>query len=543
MLSTTRALPAIAALAAILLLLPAVALASARRQRSKASSYVPSKVVVGYATGSKRGAVVIARAAGATGAGEAVSDEPEAAEAAIEAPLLARSAGLAASRIGPVRSTRTARQTRVLTLKRGVSVKAAIKRLRRRGDVAWAVPDYVAHASAVEAPGEAPVEAVEQASEEEGESPGTTPPPTEYIPDDPGNRGAAGEWRALQWNFVGPFGVKAPEAWQNLIADGRPGGEGVTVAVLDTGIAYATRGKFLRSPDFSAGQFVKGYDFVRRDPFAYDRNGHGTFVAGTIAEATNNGKDLTGLAYGVRLMPVRVLNATGEGDASTIAKGIRFAVRHGAEVINLSLEFSGGVTAADVPELVSSLAYAHRHGVVVVAAAGNEDSTNIPEPARDKYVIAVGASTQHGCLAEYSNYGRGIALVAPGGGADANLPGDPNCHPRATAGKDVFQETFKGTSPRVFGMPGGYEGTSMAAPHVAATAALVIASGVLGSDPTPSAVRKRLLQTATPLGGESDRVDYGHGLLNAGAATARSGEEDEAAHLRCQASRRDGPVT
>jgi serine protease len=360
--------------------------------------------------------------------------------------------------------------------------------------VLWAEPDYVARAAS-----------------------------TGYIPDDPGVGHVPGDWRALQWNFDGPFGVGAPEAWANLIADGAPGGRGVIVAVLDTGVAYENRGQFLRSPDFEASQFVKGYDFVSNTPYPDDRNGHGTFVAGTIAEATNNGRGLTGLAYGVKIMPVRVLDASGEGDASTIAKGVRFAVDHGAKVINLSLEFSGEVTAADVPELVSALAYAHEHGVVVVAAAGNEDSTDIPYPARDKFAIAVGASTEHGCLANYSNYGRRIDLVAPGGGADANLPGDPDCKPNGVPGRDVYQETFTGSSPRVFGFPDGYEGTSMASPEVSATAALLIASGVLGPDPTPAAVRWRLEQTARPMGAPSDAADYGHGLLDAAAATAPGG--------------------
>jgi serine protease len=386
------------------------------------------------------------------------------------------------------------RQTRVLKLRPGVSVQTALARLRRRHVVLWAKPDYVARTAS-----------------------------TSFIPDDPGTSHVPGGWRSLQWNFVGPFGVGAPEAWANLIADGEPGGRDVTVAVLDTGVAYENRGKFLRSPDFEASQFVKGHDFVANTPYPDDRNGHGTFVAGTIAEATNNGRGLTGLAYGVKIMPVRVLDASGEGDASTIARGVRFAVDHGAKVINLSLEFSGEVTAADVPELVSAFSYAHERGVVIVAAAGNEGSTDVPYPARDRFAIAVGASTEHGCLADYSNYGSRIDLVAPGGGADANLPEDPDCRPNGTPGRDVYQETFMGSSPRVFGFPDGYEGTSMASPEVAATAALVIASGVLGPNPAPAAVRWRLEQTARPLGGPSDAADYSHGLVDAAAATAPGG--------------------
>ena len=102
----------------------------------------------------------------------------------------------------------------------------------------------------------------------------------------------------------------------------------------------------------------------------------------TIAETTDNGYGLTGLAYGARIMPVRVLDSAGEGEASTIAEGVMFAVKHGAQVINLSLEFSPGVTAVDIPELMEALRYAHRHNVLVVAAAGNEGRTAIAYPAR-----------------------------------------------------------------------------------------------------------------------------------------------------------------
>ena len=280
------------------------------------------------------------------------------------------------------------------------------------------------------------------------------------------NRAARpGGWQELQWNFSGTFGVNAPEAWANLAADGAPGGAGVVVAVLDTGVAYANRGPFRRSPDFFPDTFVKGYDFVDRSPYPNDRNGHGTFVAATIAEATDNHYGLTGLAYGARIMPVRVLDSQGEGDASTIAEGVRFAVNHGARVINMSLEFSSSISAADIPELIEAIHYAHRRGVLLVAAAGNEGRSTIPYPARSRDVVAVGATTEHGCLANYSNDGPGITLVAPGGGPDASLPGDPNCHPEGTAGRDIYQVTI-GATPRTFTIPTYYEGTSMAAPHV-----------------------------------------------------------------------------
>jgi serine protease len=296
----------------------------------------------------------------------------------------------------------------------------------------------------------------------------------------------------------------------------------VIVAVLDTGVAYANRGRFHLSPDFSRYQFVKGYDFIRRDAYPNDRNGHGTFVASTIAEATNNGVGLTGLAYGVRILPVRVLDTQGEGEASTIAEGVRFAVDHGAQVVNLSLEFSPGVTARDIPELIEAIRYAHRHRVLVTAAAGNEGHTAVAYPAHAPYVISVGATTENGCLAAYSNDGSGLTLVAPGGGPDADLLGDPNCKPEQP-GRDIYQVTFTGSSPRRFGIPSGYEGTSMATPHVSAVAALVIASGVLGRHPTPAQLTARLRATARKLGGGGDERLYGAGLLDAAAATAPGG--------------------
>jgi serine protease len=408
------------------------------------------------------------------------------------APPPARGASARAAAVGDPIAASGAR-TRLLRLAPGASLTATLSRLRHRDGVLWAVPDYRAHSSGV------------------------------FIPNDPGLSHTPTGWQAAQWNFDGPFGVNGPEAWSNVAADSAPGGRGVVVAVLDTGVAYANRGRFRRSPDFSRFEFVRGYDFVAHNPYPNDRNGHGTFVASTIAESTNNSFGLTGLAYGVRLMPVRVLNSQGEGDASTIAEGVRFAASHGAQVINLSLEFSSEVTAADIPELIEALRYARRRGVVVVAAAGNEGHTAIAYPARAPDVVAVGATTEHGCLANYSNDGSGLTLVAPGGGADADLPDDPNCHPELPSGRDVFQMTFTGSSPRRFGFPSGYEGTSMASPHVAATAALVIASGVLGRRPSAAKVIARLRATARPLGGPSDARLYGAGLVNAGAATARGG--------------------
>jgi serine protease len=389
-----------------------------------------------------------------------------------------------------------------VAVRHGLSVQQAVAQLRRRRAVAWAVPDYIAHMAEVPAP---------------------------FIPNDPGVSGKPGGWQALQWNFVGPYSVNAPQAWANVAATGHPGGAGVVVAVLDTGVAYANHGRFVRSPDFRTDEFVKGYDFVSHTPYPEDRNGHGTQVAGTIAEATNNGIGVTGLAYDARLMPVRVLDSQGDGASSAIAKGIYYAVDHHAQIINLSLEFTAGtVKAKSIPELIDALNYAHRRNVLVVAASGNEQSDQLSYPAKAKWVVSVGATTEDGCLGDYSNYGPNLTLVAPGGGPNSSLPGnDADCHSSATQDGDIYQETFadvESPSVRVFGLPDGYYGTSMAAPHVSATAALIIASGVLGPHPSVAAITARLRATATPLGpGDSDRRYFGAGLINAAKATGSTG--------------------
>jgi len=343
---------------------------------------------------------------------------------------------------------------------------------------------------------------------------------TAFTPNDPG-RGGPGGWAAMQWNFVGPFGINVQAAWDNAIASGNQGGGGVKVAVLDTGVAYRTTRdrRFLRARDLDRSRFLRGFDFVRENRLPYDRNGHGTFVAGVIAQSTNNGIGLTGVAYRSRIMPIRVLDSEGKGDVATIARGIRFAARRGAKVINMSFEFDTGLTASQIPDVLSAVRFANRRGALLVAAAGNTEDSRIAYPARARYVVAVGATTEHGCVADYSNTGPGIAVVAPGGGADAFKDTDPNCRPLEDPGRDVFQYTFRGTSPRRFGLPSGYEGTSMAVPHVTGTAALIIGSGVLGPNPSPDAVEQRIKSTARDLGSPGYDIVYGYGLLDAAAAT------------------------
>lgn len=346
-----------------------------------------------------------------------------------------------------------------------------------------------------------------------------------FLPNDPGN-GGLGEGAQLQWNFFGPTGVRAPDAWEiarNLDVDG---GRGAVVAVLDTGVAYENRGRFRRAPDLYQRRFVHPYDFVDDDPHPNDENGHGTHVTGTIAQRTNNAIGVSGLAYGVKIMPLRVLDFQGAGDAGSIARAIRYAARRGADVINMSLEFDPGVRASQIPDIVRAVRYAHERGVVVVAASGNAGNTAVAYPARTSHVISVGATTISGCQAEYSNSGRGLDVVAPGGGNDAPppRPGEGEneydssvCDPSKT-GPDIYQQTFTTRGVRSFGLPEGYQGTSMASPHVAATAALIIATRRLGANASPAAIELRLERTARDLGPLGYDRRYGSGLIDSAAA-------------------------
>lgn len=378
--------------------------------------------------------------------------------------------------------------TRELKIADGDTVAQTLGELRRHPSVAYAVPDYVAHSA-------------------------------DFIPDDPGKTDFAGGWQQIQWNFVGPASVNAPGAWNLAREAGAPGGRGAVVAVLDSGVAYENYRGFRRAPDLYATRFVRGYDWVDHDRHPDDEESHGTHVTGTIAQKTNNRFGVTGLAYGVKIMPLRVLDRNGNGSGSDIARAIRYAARNGANVINMSVEFQTSERARDIPDVISAIQYAERKGVVLVAAAGNEGIAKVAYPARASGVISVGATTADGCLADYSNAGHGLDVVAPGGGQDAPIGGnawdDAHCDP---AGPDrrIFQETFSG-SVRRFRLL-GFEGTSFASPHVSAIAALLIATKRLGAHPTPAAIRRRITDTARDAGPPGYDSRYGAGIADAAAA-------------------------
>ena len=383
---------------------------------------------------------------------------------------------------------------RTLTIEDGESVAATVAELEDEPGVAYATPDFRLSKAQAPAP---------------------------FVPNDPG-RGNGADWRDLQWNFASEFGVNAPLAWAYTRQAKAPGGKGAVVAVIDSGVAYRNAGRFRRAPDLYRKRWVKPYDFIDDDRVPLDEDGHGTHVAGTIAQATNNKIGVTGLAYGVQVMPLRVLDENGDGDGSDLVRALRYAANNGADVINMSVEFTSDLKAADIPEVVDAMRYAHSKGSVLVGVAGNGSEAQISYPGRYSRAIAVGGTTVGGCLADYSNEGSGLDLVAPGGGQDA-APDESDwdrehCDPSRRS-RLIYQQTIWGSVSK-FELV-GFEGTSEAAPHVAAAAALVVATmRASGGKPTPTAVQQRLQTTARDLGPPGYDKRYGHGLLDAAAATA-----------------------
>ncbi|WP_354700744.1 protease [Paraconexibacter sp. AEG42_29] len=372
--------------------------------------------------------------------------------------------------------------------------------LARRRAVAWATPAFGARVAQAD---QAPLVF---------DDPGTTGPD-----------GTTGGWLRRQWDLTGAYGIRTPEAWELARKAGGEGGRGVTVAVLDTGVAYADRGPYRRSPDLPAVRMVRGRDFVDGDDFSNDEDGHGTFIAGEIAAAANNGYGMVGVAYAAKILAVRVLDQFGQGSSFRVAQGIRYAVDRGAKVINVSIQLTDQnhrpATLTAAPDIRGALRYARQRGVSVVAAAGNDGVDTVPGRSYAWLSIQVGGTTERGCVADYSNTGPGLDLVAPGGGSDSRVqPDDPRCRPNALPGRAIRQVTFRAADPTRFLVPDGYAGTSMAAPHVTGTIALMLAARTLGENPTPEAIAGRLKATARDLGYRGPDRSYGAGLLDAAAA-------------------------
>jgi len=305
-----------------------------------------------------------------------------------------------------------------------------------------------------------------------------------------------------QWNMRQ---IHAPEAW-----DIGTGGGDVVVAVLDSGIDPS-------HPDLQ-GRVVPGRNVRDRTGNTQDEIGHGTHVAGVIGALGNNGVGVAGLSWAVRLMPIKITDRFGDASIVAAADGIRWASENGAKIINLSL---GGLD--DSQTVRRAISAARSRGALLVAAAGNCgelasyrdegcDSLNAPFfPAALPDVIAVGALGANDEVAPYSNTGDYVRLTAPGG-----VGGSGRTNPL-----DYILSTWPPALESAIGQPGySYEvGTSMAAPHVSGTAALLWSTN-------PALTRDQLesilFETADDLGppGRDDR--YGYGRVNVQRAIARA---------------------
>ena len=357
-----------------------------------------------------------------------------------------------------------------------------------------------------------------------------------FVPNDP--------YFAQQWNLAI---LNMARAWD--INGGA--GDSVVVAVIDTGVAFAdldvnldarafrigeTRYPalgaiavpFAAAPDLAGpDRFVAPFDFVWGDEYPLDFDGHGTHVAGTVGQLTDNGVGVAGVAFNVRIMPLKVISGPwdlifgaveeccGATDVA-VAEAVRYAVQHGARVINLSL---GGPSPS--PVIADALRHAVDRGAFVAIAAGNEFGFgNVPiYPAASAPgiagVMAVGAVNQGLARASYSSVGHYVEIAAPGG--DLNPPGG---HSRSA----VLQETLDYRDiwtfllpPEQYGPPRfdvlrilGLQGTSMAAPHVAGLAALLMTQGITD----PAAIEAAIKYFAIDLGPPGRDAEFGYGLLN-----------------------------
>jgi len=286
-------------------------------------------------------------------------------------------------------------------------------------------------------------------------------------------------------------------------------GEGVTVAVVDSGVNTS----FHLKQDGFGSRLLPGYNAILGiKGSSYDQNFHGTHVAGTIGQETNDGIGVAGVAYGATIMPVKVFLRSGDyALMSWIVDGIDWAAEHGADIINLSLGGPKSDPNTGQPSDYSLLEEAinnavNNHNVTVIAASGNYYPTKkgdkvdeVSYPAAFDNVIAVGAIDDTKQRTSFSKYGPELDLVAPG--------------------KEILQETFRQSLGfRFFAFGWGYwflSGTSMATPHVSGVAALIKSKH---PEWTPQQIKDALINTAEDLGAPDKDNEYGYGLVDAYAA-------------------------
>lgn len=315
-----------------------------------------------------------------------------------------------------------------------------------------------------------------------------------WVPNDP--------LLAQQWHMLK---VQAEEAW------GLSRGDGVLVAIADSGVA--TGGE-----DFQCAPLAGEYDAVadvEGPGVAVDRLGHGTFVAGVIAECTDNGLGVVGLAPGARILAIRACTDDAECASSDVAASIDWAREHGARVINLSLGMACGTLdwpACSTEIENDAIARAKAAGMVIVAIAGNGGEDHIGFPANHPDVIGVGGVEERLLITSYSSWGTALSLMAPAGepGVDRDHDGFADEILEETLGRicNVFQHYQYCR----------WSGTSFAAPHVVATVALLLARH---PEATRDQVRRALVESALDEGAPGFDPVYGYGVLQAATALAR----------------------
>ncbi|MBL0061516.1 MAG: S8 family peptidase [bacterium] len=306
-----------------------------------------------------------------------------------------------------------------------------------------------------------------------------------YVPND--------QYYSYQWHY--PL-IGMEQAWD--ISRGDPS---VVVAVLDQGWQFDHE-------DFAGVARTNPRDFISNDNNPEEPNlqdSHGMHTAGTIFAATNNGTGVAGVAPLCTLMPVRVLDNAGSGSIEAIANGFAWAAQQGADVVNASLGFGNPNNTPPIDPgqpLTGAVQQCAAANVVMAVSSGNDNADYVSYPAAYTACIAVGATALQDAIAPYSNKGSELDVTAPGGNTDQDLNQDGYVDGVLSTVRNGDGDAY------VF-----WQGTSMAAPHVAGLAALILAHGC-----PPNRVRDALQETAVDLGTPGWDVVFGYGRINALAA-------------------------